>query len=163
MKRFVLILTTLTFAIGMVQSASAEPRYIKTVEAEFEDIWFDLKDAIINAGLVIEHVGHVGKMLERTAEVVSDPDNKSQPTYSQAKYLQFCSSKLTHQATGADPRNLSVCPFIIYAFEARQSPGKVSVGYRNPDFGDLDNTAPLKVETHQFLKKLVDSTIADYQ
>ncbi len=45
-------------------------RYIKTVEADFEDVLTDLQDTIINKGLVIDYVGNVDNMLERTAKAV---------------------------------------------------------------------------------------------
>ncbi len=41
-----------------------------TAEAEFDDIFFDLKEQIIGKGLVVEHIGHVGKMLEHTPVAV---------------------------------------------------------------------------------------------
>ena len=158
-------LTIVFFALitaALVATGHSQSRYVKTVEAEFDDVFFDLKEAVIGSGLVIEHIGHVGKMLERTASAVTGNGDKDMQTYKFAKYLQFCSATITHKATGLDPANLSICPFLLYAFETTKDPGKVSVGYRNPDFGNLSPNDPINIEVHQLLKKFVDTAIADY-
>jgi hypothetical protein len=147
---------------GFSTAALADTRYIKTVEGEFEDVFFDLQDNIINLGLVVERTGDIGQMLDRTAKAVTGTEAGNSATYSYAKYLLFCSSKLTFKSTKADPRNLSICPFIVFAYETKAQPGKVSLGYRNPDLGNLDKGDPLSVEIHGFLKALIDKTIADY-
>ena len=148
--------------VGIIPVAFAETRYIKTVEGEFEDVFFDLQDNIVNLGLVVERTGDIGQMLERTAKAVTGTDSGNSATYNHAKYLLFCSSKITFKATSADPRNLSICPFIVYAFATKKTPDKISLGYRNPDLGTLKPSDPLYIEIHAFLKKLIDTTIADY-
>ena len=48
---------------------SAEPGdNIKTVEANFAQVFQDLQDEVVNKGLVIDYIGHVDTMLERTSE-----------------------------------------------------------------------------------------------
>lgn len=143
-------------------TAPADTRYLKTVEGEFEDVFFDLQDNIVNLGLVVERTGDIGAMLERTSKAVTGEAGTNTAIYINAKYLLFCSSQLTFKATRADPRNLSLCPFIVYAFETVSDPGKVSVGYRRPDLGSLPETDPIYIEVHEFLKTFVDTTIADY-
>ncbi len=159
------LLAAITLSIALYSfstPAFSETRYIKTVEGEFEDVFFDLQDNIINLGLVIERTGDIGQMLERTAKAVTGSEAGDNATYAHAKYLLFCSSKLTFKSTTADPRNISICPFIVYAYETRANAGKVSLGYRNPDLGTLDKKDPISVEIHEFLKALIDTTIADY-
>jgi hypothetical protein len=157
-----LIFLSILMLVIFLRPALSQPRYTKTVEAEFEDVFFDLQEAIINTGLGIEHIGHVGKMLDRTAIAVTGTDDKSEQTYKFAKYLQFCSAKLTYKATSQNPANLSFCPFVLYAYETVKDPGRVTVGYRNPDIGDLSQSDPLSIEIHGLLKQLVDTTVADY-
>ena len=156
-----LIMFILIFGLS-AQISQARSKYIKTVEADFEEVFFDLQEAVIGRGLVIEHVGHVGKMLIRTSQAVTGSTDIEKQTYNFAKYLQFCSSRLTHKATNIDPSNLSMCPFILFAYETVEHPGQVSVGYHNPDFGNLDTNDPLSVEIHSLLKLLVDNTVADH-
>ena len=143
------------------QSWSAE-RYIKSVEGEFDDVMFDLKDTIVNLGLVIERTGNIDDMLERTATVVEGANPDGIKTFTHAKYLLFCSAKLTHKATALDPLNISMCPFIIYAIETSKEPGKITLGYRNPDFGNLSPDTPIVMEVHAYLKHLIDSATQGY-
>ena len=82
--------------------------------------------------------------------------------YLNAKYMQFCSAILTSKATKADLRNISICPFLIFAFEPANTPGKVSAGYRKPDFGSLAENDPLYLEVHALLKKIVDEATEGY-
>lgn len=162
MKNAGLLILSILMLAMWGQQASSQPRYTKTVEADFEDVFFDLQESVINSGLGVEYVGHVGKMLDRTSLAVTGSDDKSKQTYKFAKYMQFCSAKLTYKATSRDPGNLSFCPFVLYAYETTSEPGRVTVGYRNPDIGDLDAADPLSMEIHDLLKKLVDTTVADY-
>ena len=79
---------------------------IKTATGDFDDVFADLQDAVINRGLVIDYVGDVGKMLERTADAAKGSDTKA--PYLNARYLQFCSAVLTHEAVDADAHNLAM-------------------------------------------------------
>lgn len=99
----------------------------------FEDVFQDLKDAVINRGLVIDYVGHVDKMLERTSAAAGSVTSSGSKTpYLNAKYIQFCSAKLTHSSVSANPFNLSICPYVVFVFEAKSDPGKIIIGYRRP-------------------------------
>ena len=66
--------TAITILAGSAISASAQdvPEGVTAyqVEAAFEDVRFDLENAIVNRGLVIDYVSHIGTMLERTGEDV---------------------------------------------------------------------------------------------
>lgn len=156
-----IMVISLMAAVTATTTILAQERYVRTVEdAEYEDVWADLEDAIVNKGLVVEHVGHIAKMLERTADAVGGGSDKL--VYQNSNYLQFCSAKLTHKASQQDPRNMSICPFLLYAFETKKEPGKVSIGYRNPDFGSLDPNDAFYKEVHAFLKGIVDGVADDY-
>lgn len=74
--------------------------------------------------------------------------------------MQFCSSVLTHEAAAADPSNFSMCPYLVFAYEARNAPGKVVVGYRAPDVrsDDASKVAGAKVEA--LLKEIIDEAVA---
>ena len=55
-------------------SLLAAPAFAETppvtyqVEGTFEDVVFAVEDAIVSAGLVVDHVSHTGEMLERTRQ-----------------------------------------------------------------------------------------------
>ena len=110
-------------------SAHAQPAGKKhhSIKGNFEDVLQDLQDAVINRGLVIDYVGHIDKMLVRTSKAAG-----SKSPYLNAKYMHFCSARLTHEAVSADVFNLAICPYVIFIFEARAEPGKIVVGYRAP-------------------------------
>ena len=150
----------LFFSFGL--PAHAQDKYTQTVEADFDDVLFDLKQQIIGLGLVIEHIGHIDKMLERTALAVTGSEDLGDNTYEHAKYLQFCSATLTHQAVSEDPANIAICPFVLYIYEHARTPGNITVGYRNPDFSISDQPKAISIKIHTYLKQIVDNTVADY-
>jgi hypothetical protein len=102
-------------------------------KAVFEDVLDNVKEAIINRGYVIDYVGHFNAMLERTAEATSSVTEAGRKSpYRNAQYLQFCPSKLTHEAVSASLFSIANCPIAIFVFEAAYEPGKISVGFRLP-------------------------------
>lgn len=158
-----IILATFTLA-GLTPGLSQETtaiQHTKTVSADFEDLFADLQDAIINKGLVIDFIGNVDEMLLRTSNAADSvtPSGQKSP-YLHAKHLQFCSSRLTHMAVSADPINLAICPYIIFIYETHANPGKVTLGFRPPIFGPSKRSAKIKLEILKFLQDIVDEAIS---
>lgn len=157
-----LMMTTLSaLALIFTHSAFAAdtgPK-VRSIKTPFEDVHLDLQDAIIGRGLVVDYTGHIDKMLERTAEAAgSITDTGDKTPYLNAKYLQFCSAKLTHEAVSANPQNLSICPYVVYLYETRTSPGIVYLGYRKPAFGPSKASRVIKAKINAFLQSIVDET-----
>lgn len=125
-----------------------------SVSASFEDVVFELENAIVDEGLVIDYRGHVNSMLERTSETVGS-DVKS--PYIDATYMQFCSAALTHAAVAADAENLSICPYVVFAYELRSAPGTVIAGYRRPVAGSSDASKAALADIEALLDKVVRS------
>jgi len=96
------------------------------LEASFEDVRFDLENAIVNRGLVIDYVSHIGAMLNRTAEDVGGEVK----VFTEAQSMLFCSADLSRKAMEADPVNIAYCPYTVFVYEQPDTPGQVSVGYR---------------------------------
>ena len=134
---------------------------IKTIAGDFDEVFSDLQDAVINRGLVIDYVGDVGKMLERTADAARGADAK--PPYVNARYLQFCSAIVTHQAVDADVRNLAMCPYVVFAYEARLEPGKVSVGYRKVELVSSSASQAAQAKVHSLLQAIVNEATGENQ
>jgi hypothetical protein len=111
-----------------------------SVVGDFEDVVFDLENAIIDEGLVVDYRGQVNEMLERTSEVVGMTSDGEKSPYLEAMYMHFCSAILSHEAMDADPANLSICPYVVFAYETRKEPGVVHVGYRRPFGGPTEAT-----------------------
>lgn len=150
---FVLALFTAGMAsVVQAEGHAAETTSMTSVERAFDDVMFDLENAIINQGLVIDYIGKVGDMLSRTADAV-----ESQSPYADARYIQFCSAPLTHQAVEIDPRNLSICPYVVFGYELSDQPGVTHVGFRNPQSaGDEPAAAEAMQAIVDLLQSIVD-------
>lgn len=106
---------------------------VHTKTGKFDNVRDDLKDAIINRGFVIDYVGHFNKMLERTADAAGSVSGSgAKSPYLNAEYMQFCPSKLTHEAVSATPFSIANCPIALFVYELAAEPGKVVMGYRLP-------------------------------
>lgn len=113
-------------AAQAVDAAVPEGVTAYMVEAAFDDIRFDLENAIVNRGLVIDFTSHIGDMLMRTGEDVgSDTD-----IFSDAQAMAFCSAVLSRKAMEADPANIAYCPYSVFVYETADKPGQITVGYR---------------------------------
>jgi len=141
-------------SLGPVASlASDAGDHIKTVDGSFEEVFQNMQDAVINTGLVIDYVGHVNKMLERTSGVAGE----GKSPYLSARYFQFCSSTLTHDAVSADVKNLAMCPYVIFAYETQARPGKISVGYREPVLTSSVKSKTIAAKVRTLLQKIIDA------
>jgi hypothetical protein len=114
------------FALPSWVSAQETPIKIFSKRGAYDDVRFDLHNAIIGRGLVVDFNGQVSKMLERTAADVGG----TRTIYKQAEYFTFCSAKLSRMTMEADPRNLGFCPYVVFIYETTAAPGTIHVGYR---------------------------------
>jgi len=118
---------------AVAQDGSAQ---VYDVAASFEDTTFAVESAIVNRGLVIDLVSHVGAMLERTrAEVGGDP------LFANADVFLFCSAVLSRKMMEADPLNIAFCPYGVFVTEAAD--GAVQVGYRHLPDGAMQEVEAL--------------------
>jgi len=124
--------------------------YTVTVQDNYETVTSVLNDAIINQGLVIDYVGDVGAMLKRTGGDVGENS-----PYANASYQLFCSAKNTHAAVAADPKNIALCPYTVFSYELRNSPGEVVVGYRRP----LGIAGAASVKAAKAIERLLKSVV----
>lgn len=133
---------------------------IRTVDGEFELVFQDLQDAVINRGLSIVYMGHIDKMLDRTASAAAD--GAASP-YLNARYFQFCNSSLTHESLGVDPRNIAMCPFLLFAYETVTEPGKISIGYRAPDLAPGEASDAVGAKVHAYLAEIIQQVADEAQ
>ena len=122
---FVLLLAAALIFVGRAASAQELRTYTKT--ASFDDVKFDVTNAITNRGLVVDLTGNVGGMLERTGKDVGS----TKQIYKRAEYVSFCSAKLSRDMMEADAGNAGYCPYIVFMYETVAKPGEVVVGYRH--------------------------------
>lgn len=116
-------------------AATAQDVVTYDYPGSFEDAAFGLESAIVNRGLVVDFVSHVGDMLNRTGEDVGS-DVK---VFEAADTYSFCSAVVSREVMEADPMNIAYCPYSVFVAERE---GKVMVGYRTYPDGPMD-----KVET----------------
>ena len=146
----------------MTQSHTSTP-YLISIEGAFDDVYDELKNAIIEEGLTIDYVGNVDQMLERTSQVnMSGSSEHTEPVYLFAKYMLFCSSALTHKAARANPQNLSMCPFIVFIYEARAAPGQIVIGYRPPTLSEGVDSQAVSQEVVLFLEGIINEVASNY-
>lgn len=108
-------------------------------DQSFDDVTFGLENAILDAGLVIDHVSHTGDMLERTrGDVGSDVT-----LYLDADIYSFCSAKLSREVMEADPMNILFCPYDIFVMVRPETPEVTTIGFRTFPEGAMKSVEAL--------------------
>lgn len=102
---------------------AAEPPVMRPYDGSFEDAGFAVESAILNRGLVIDYVSHVGDMLNRTGADVGDTSK----IFEAADIYLFCSAQLSRRVMAADPDNIQHCPYAIFV---TAQDGDVMIGHR---------------------------------
>lgn len=120
-------------------SVAAQDMISYTTSESFDDVAFGVESAIVDRGLVVDHVSHVGDMLERTrADVGSD-----KVLFTNAQVFSFCSASLSRKVMEADPMNIAFCPYGVIVAELADKPGEVFVGYRKFPEGPMQDVQAL--------------------
>ncbi len=135
MKR---LLATLALTIA-ASSVSAADMITYDTDQSFDDVTFGLENAIIDAGLVIDHVSHTGDMLERTkGDVGSDAT-----LFLGADIYSFCSAKISREVMEADPMNVVFCPYDIFVVVRPDTPEVTTIGFRTFPQGPMKSVEAL--------------------
>lgn len=120
-------------------AAHAQQAHSWEVEDTFDNVTFALENAIIGAGLVVDHLSHTGEMLERTRADVGS----SKVIFTHADIYSFCSASVSRAVMEADPTNVQFCPYTIFAYETPERPGVITVGFRDYPEGAMDQVEDL--------------------
>lgn len=131
-------------AIGAMPASAADGPTVHDYDGSFDDAKFAVENAIIQDGLVIDFVSHVGDMLNRTREDVG-----GEKLFEKADIFVFCSAVVSREVMEADLMNIAQCPYGIFVTERQ---GAVQIGYRDYPDGPMD-----KVEA--MLEKIVTDAI----
>lgn len=151
----VMRLTAILALVVVCHSASAQDIAIRSTQAAFEDVKFELQNAIVGRGLTVDVNGDVAGMLARTGADLGG----AKPIYKQAEYFSFCSAKLSRATMEADPANLGFCPYVVFIYETVAAPGMVHVGYRtHPPHGSPASRAALS-EVDKLLAAIVGDAV----
>lgn len=112
--------------IGLTGAASGADMITYDTDQSFGDVTFGLENAILDAGLVIDHVSHTGDMLERTrADLGSDV-----VLFQEADIYSFCSAQISREVMEADPMNVVFCPYDIFVIVQPETPDVTTIGFR---------------------------------
>lgn len=137
MSRFHL---TALAALALPAAAMAEAPITTTFDGSFEDATFAIENAIVNKGLVVDWVSHVGDMLNRTGEDVAEG---SEMIFDNAQVFQFCSAQVSREVMEADHMLISYCPYGIFVFERN---GEVVVGHDDYPDGPMQAVEDMLAE-----------------
>lgn len=134
MKQLMLALTLAATATAL----SAQDMVTYSTNESFSDVAFAVESAIVGRGLVVDHVSHVGDMLERTrADVGSDV-----VLFDKAEVYTFCSATVSRRVMEADPMNIVFCHYGIFVAQKAGS-DEVLVGFRGYPEGAMQEVQGL--------------------
>jgi uncharacterized protein (DUF302 family) len=152
MKCFLLLALLFT---GSAWAVDTSHNRVQSVEGDFADVREFLEMAIIDRGMVINNVAHIGNMLERTAGDIPG----AKPIYLHAEALEFCSALISRAMMEADPHHITYCPYVIAVYELIEQPGTIYIGYRRPA---LPEDAPAATrEVMERVEALLAEIVAD--
>ena len=117
-------------------TAAAQDVITYDFEGSFDDGTFAVESAIIDRGLVIDFVSHVGEMLNRTGEDVGSEVE----IFSNADIFLFCSAAVSRRVMEADPMNIVHCPYSIFVAEMGD---EVIIGHRAYPDGPMQEVEAL--------------------
>ncbi|KFE33312.1 hypothetical protein [Thioclava atlantica] len=126
MRNYVTAAVAAAFTMS-AQAVWAQEPHTWTTEDTFENVTFAVQNAIIGAGLVVDHVSHTGDMLERTKDAVGS----TKTLYTGADIFSFCSAKVSREVMEADITNVQYCPYTIFVYQTPEKPDEVTVGFRD--------------------------------
>ena len=124
-------------ALALPVNADGIVRY--TTDDSFDDVTFGLESAILDQGLVIEGISHVGEMLDRTGADVGSVEK----VFLNADVYTFCSVTLSRKVMEVDPMNLQFCPYGIFVMVHPDSPDQTLIGYRTMPEGAMKEVEAL--------------------
>lgn len=147
----------LVAAMIAASQAHADEIVTRTKQGTFDDVRFDLGNAVIATGVSVQSEGNIAAMLGRTAADVG----ATETVYSRAEFVAFCSAKYSRAMMEADPANIAFCPFVVFAYETKAKPGEIVVGYRKPVAPASQGAAGAKAaaDAEALMAKIVDDTV----
>ncbi|WP_026278833.1 MULTISPECIES: DUF302 domain-containing protein [unclassified Thioalkalivibrio] len=154
----------LTLGAGLALGATAsayetvmetDERVIFKIEGEFDHYFEMVEEAIASEGLVINNVGYIANMLDRTAGQES-----GEGIYLNGKSLDFCSASYSRATMEADPHNMVFCPYIITVYELTDEPGVVYMGYTPvPEIGEEDSKKSLR-DVNELVERIIKEALS---
>jgi hypothetical protein len=110
-------------------------KVVLSAKGRYEDVRDEVRLAIEQRGLVVDHESHIGAMLERTGKDIGS----ARRIYLGAQAFSFCSALLSRRTMEADPSNIAYCPYALVVYELLRQPGIIHVAFQrsHPDVDQL--------------------------
>jgi len=132
------LIVSIVFAVS-AWGAQAQDMITYTTDQPYEDVVFGLENAILDQGLVVDSISHVGEMLERTkADVGSDIT-----IFLNADVYSFCSAAVSRRVMEVNPMNIIHCPYGILIARVPSTPDQTMIGYRTFPAGEMQEVQAL--------------------
>lgn len=116
--------------------AFADDPVLFPYDGSFEDATFAVESAIVDQGLVVDFVSHVGDMLNRTGADVGS----NTKLFDAANIFVFCSAVISREVMETDPNNIQHCPYGVFVTDVD---GKVMIGHRTYPEGPMQKVQAL--------------------
>jgi len=156
------ILATLALLLALPAAQAQElvldtdERRIYSITGEFDFYREMVEFAITDEAMVINAVGRIAEMLDRTGTDLGIGER----VYLNGESLEFCSALLSRRMMEADPHSIVFCPYVIAIYELVDEPGTVYVGYqRVPLVGDEATRKALQ-DVEDLLDRVVNNAMA---
>lgn len=117
-------------------TAQAAETILYDFDGDFDDATFAVENAIVDKGLNVEYVSHVGEMLERTKADVGG----GKQIFKAADIFLFCSAVVSRKVMEADPMNIAHCPYGLFVIETDAG---VQVGHQKFPAGAMQQVQSL--------------------
>ena len=118
------ILTSLALLFPI--SLAAQDMFAITVDEAYDDMTFAIESGILDRGLNIDTISHVGDMLNRTAADVGADGM----IFLHASVFNFCSATLSRDAMAINPANIRYCPYGIFVYTTADNPDQTVIGHQ---------------------------------
>jgi uncharacterized protein (DUF302 family) len=143
--------------LASVVACAAQDIVTRSRKGSFDDVRFDLGNAVVATGVSIQSQGNIAAMLGRTASDVG----ATETVYARAEFIAICSVRYSRALMEADPANLAFCPFTVFIYEAKSKPDEIVVGFRPVAVPASQNAAAraAATEVNALLQKIVDDAV----
>ena len=128
---------------GPVVAAGDDVSTRTATDQTFEEAVESLRDAIVNRGFKVDYNGHIGEMLDRTAEDVG----ATKRIFNGAEIFTFCSAVVSRSVMEHDAADIAYCPYVLFVYEKDSSDEGVTIGFRHlPEGGARDQVNVILTE-----------------
>lgn len=115
-------------AAAPVVSSEAEVRdgaVLYSSRDSFEDVSFAVETAIVDRGMALDSIIHLGKALERERS----ESGSGHALFRDADVFGFCPASAARPAIKENVLNIRFCPYSIFIFTRAEDPGVTHVGF----------------------------------